>query len=229
MKEIIKISNASVIFNNQTVNQVVALDDFSLEIKEKDVFIINGYNGSGKSTLLNLINGNIKVSKGKIQYSSSVFKHKNKLKLITTIYQNPIKGLCIGLTVYENLLFSYLKNKFIKLRFIYTNSLRRKIIQILSDLKLEVLVEKIDEKIENLSGGQQQLVSMAKIAIEQPKLLLLDEPTSALDKNNSQIVDTFIVDYINKTKTTTLWVTHKEIPSVNNNFKNIFLEQGKIK
>ena len=228
---IIELNKISVIFNKDTANEVTALKNLTLNIEQGDVIIIEGGNGSGKSTLLNLIKKNVIAAKGNIKiHGIDISKLSNYRisKKTSTIFQNPSDGLCLNLTVYENLIFGLFKNTNLKLKWTNSKSYRKKIIDHLETLNIRVLIEKIDERLANLSGGQRQLVSIAKVSLELPELLLLDEPVSALDSVNSLQVENLILETLEKNKTTALWVTHKKIDSEKTNFKYIKLLKGEI-
>lgn len=225
-KTLINIERTSVVFNKGTINEVYALKNFSLKVDYGDIIIIKGSNGSGKSTLLNLIKKKVDFVDGEIHIKDKNIREYtdfNISKFTSTIYQNSTDGLCPNLTVYENLFMSFLKTNKVRLKKVNGKKIRLVIIEQINKLDIPVIIEKLDEKIMNLSGGQQQLVSLVKASFEKPELLLLDEPTSSLDISNAELVEKLIFNLIKQSSITTLWVTHKDISMNINSIKNVNL------
>jgi peptide/nickel transport system ATP-binding protein len=129
-------------------------DDFSLTLKKGEIKSILGQSGSGKSTLFELICGNLKPKKGKIETQN-----------ISIVYQDPYSSFHPSYSIIEQ---------------IKDLSFDLKGIDSLVD-KLTLQKELLDKKPHQLSGGQLQRCSILRALLAKPDLLLIDEPTSALD------------------------------------------------
>lgn len=176
-----------------------ALKNISFEAKEGEMVAILGPSGSGKSTLLNILGGLDRASKGEVIFNNqkiSEFSDKELAKYrrenIGFVFQ--FYNLIPNLTAYENVEVSAELNKE-----------SHNINEILNAVGLS---DKKNKFPQELSGGEQQRVSIARAIIKNPKLLLCDEPTGALDYVTSKEV-LELLDKINKEYGTTIFiVTH---------------------
>lgn len=176
-----------------------ALDNLSLDIEEGEIVVILGPSGSGKTTLLNVISGLDKITKGHILYEGKdITKYKDfqmtrfRKKNLGFIFQT--YNLLEHLNVYENILVG--------------SSLGRKkadIDNIISTIGLSVHKRKY---MYQLSGGEQQRVSIGRALAKMPKVMFCDEPTGALDERTGKKVLKTLVDINDKLKTTLVIVTH---------------------
>jgi putative ABC transport system ATP-binding protein len=193
-------------WHNSGNNRVFLLKDINLSVAEGDFISIMGPSGSGKSTLLNLIGMLDEASEGSYQFlGQDVFKIKEKQR--SELYKQNIGfvfqayHLIDELTVYENietpLLYQNIKN-----------SERQAIVADVLD-KFNIVGKK-DLFPAQLSGGQQQLVGIARALVAKPKLLLADEPTGNLNsKQGEEIMELF--KKINEEEgVTIIQVTHSE-------------------
>ena len=166
-----------------------AVDDFSCEVKKREIIGLIGPNGAGKTTAVNLLTGFLQPDSGEIVFDgknitgippykisrSGISRTFQDLRLITqmTLLENLL--LCIDNRFGERIGNIFFRNKKIK-QIEESNS--KSAIEL---LEFAGLREKADEKAGNLSYGQQKLLSLACCLASNPKLILLDEPTSALD------------------------------------------------
>jgi len=190
---------------NTGSNRTFLLKDINLDILEGEFVSIMGPSGSGKSTLLNIIGMLDEANEGEYNFlQQPVFKLKEKNR--SALYKQYIGfvfqayHLIDELTVYEN----------IETPLIYQNikSAERKAM-VADILDRFNIVGKKDLFPAQLSGGQQQLVGIARALIAKPKLLLADEPTGNLNsKQGEEIMDLFKT--LNEEGVTIIQVTHSE-------------------
>jgi lipoprotein-releasing system ATP-binding protein len=203
---------------------VEVLKGVDLEIQRGEIVVIMGPSGVGKSTLLHLIGGLDKPTSGKIIINNTnIFKlENNKLahfrnSSIGFVFQ--FHHLLPEFTALENLMIPGMIGKS------EIEELKSKSITLLEKVGL---LDRIDHKPSQLSGGEQQRVAVARALVNQPQLILADEPTGNLDKRNSESLYNLILE-LNKTLNQTfIIVTHNEMMTRNAN-KVIELEDGKIK
>ena len=214
-------------------NGVTALADINLEITKGEFVFIIGPTGCGKSTLMKLLYREEKPTKGNVIVGGinveklrnrKVYKLRKKLGIIFQNYR-----LLPKQTVYENVAFP-LSSDGIK-----DSEIRPKVIKA---LELVGLKEKIKSFPDELSGGEQQRVCIARAIVNAPKLLLCDEPTGNLDpKVSKEIMD--VIESINKKLgTTIIMVTHdaqivnrmkKRVISIRNGVVTNDIMKGKYK
>jgi putative ABC transport system ATP-binding protein len=186
-------------------NRTFILKDINLIVKEGEFISIMGPSGSGKSTLLNIIGMLDEADEGEYQFlHESVFKLKEKQR--AQLYKQYIGfvfqqyHLIDELTVYEN----------IETPLIYQDIKASERKALVGDMLDRFnIVGKKDLFPTQLSGGQQQLVGIARALIAKPKLILADEPTGNLNtKQGEEIMQLFT--QLNKEGVTIIQVTHSE-------------------
>ena len=195
-----------------------AADNLNCTIDEGELVVILGPSGSGKSTLLNLLGGLDSVTSGDIIIDGENITSFSDKKLtrfrsekIGFIFQ--FYNLIPNLTACENVeILNDTVDKPIDGR------------QILNQVMLNNHADKFPSE---LSGGEQQRVSIARAIAKKPKMLLCDEPTGALDSNTGKTIIELLVDLCEKENTTVIIVTHNsEFAKVAN--KVIHVKNGKI-
>lgn len=184
-------------------NGVTAIADLTLNIDKGEFVFVIGASGSGKSTLIKMLYREEKPTKGIVQLGGinvgklrnrTVYKLRRKLGIVFQDFK-----LLPKLTVYENVAFALecigMKN----------SEIRPKVLKALEHVGLK---DKIRSFPNELSGGEQQRVCIARAIVNDPKLLICDEPTGNLDANTSkEIMD--VLDTINKNLgTTIIMATH---------------------
>ena len=167
MDNLLKIENLSCNYN-----QIIALQNVSLEINKGEIVSLIGANGAGKTTLLRTISALEKPKSGNILFNEqNITKLPSEKRVEMGIAQVPEgRGLFNILSVEQNLLLGAYTRKDDKIKedleYIYN--------------KFPILREKKDEYAGTLSGGQQQMVAVGRALMSKPKLLLLDEPSMGL-------------------------------------------------
>ena len=198
----IKIINLNKIYTTEEV-ETTALDNVSLEIKEKEFVAIMGPSGCGKSTLLNIFGLLDNPSGGEyhfIDHEVSKYTERQRANLrkanIGFVFQS--FNLIDELTVYEN----------VELPLLYlgvSSSDREKMVTAVLE-RMQIMHRK-DHFPQQLSGGQQQRVAVSRAVVAKPKLILADEPTGNLDSANGEEVMN-ILTQLNEEGTTIIMVTH---------------------
>lgn len=229
-KNYLIIRNLTKIYKSDVTDGIIALDDISFSINKGDFVSIVGSNAAGKSTLFNLIMGNIYPSCGDIildgQSICSLPEYK-RAKIISCVKQNPNESVINSMTIAENMALIMLKKCNTGLRKGVKNEWRYNFISLLKSFNIG-LEKKLDEKINNLSGGQKQTISLLMATLTEPKLLLLDEHTAALDPKVSHSVLEITNDIVNKNEVTTLMITHNIYQALKYGNRLIIFDQGKI-
>lgn len=172
---------------NKTYNNLTALHDVSLDIKQGEFIALVGMSGGGKSTLLRLIAGLEQPTNGSVQINSNDTK-----SLIRVMFQED--RLLPWMSVLDNLSFGS-KDK-------NTKAHAKEL------LDLVELGDYADHFPNQLSGGQKQRVALARALMSHPKILLLDEPLGALDALTRRKMQDLILNICQKQNLTTILVTH---------------------
>lgn len=202
-------------------NGVTAIADLSVQIDKGEFVFITGSSGCGKSTFIKMLYREEKPTKGQVMvgginvaklFNSQVYRLRRKLGIVFQDFK-----LLPKLTVYENVSFG-LENLGMRKKDIKT-----KVIKALDRVGLK---DKIRCFPNELSGGEQQRVCIARAIVNEPKLLICDEPTGNLDPKISKEIVKVIQNINEEMGTTVIMVTHdKEI--VNSMKKRVLtLENG---
>lgn len=194
----IRLHNVTKVYDND----VVAVREVGLEVAKGEFVFLVGPSGSGKSTLLRLMMREEKPDTGEVwvagKHASSLpsWKVPHLRRSIGTVFQD--FKLLPNKTVYENVSFA------LEVTGRSRHVIRNQVPQV---LKLVGLSNKADRQPRQLSGGEQQRVSIARAFVNRPLILLADEPTGNLDPATSVGIMR-ILDRINRTGTTVVMATH---------------------
>lgn len=194
----------------------VILEDITLEIYMGHIYTIIGPSGAGKSTLIKLINRLIDPTEGKILIDGNDIMNYDIIQLrrrIGMVFQQPY--LFEG-TVEDNIKYGpMLKGK--------------KDIDVEYYLKIVGLDKSYSKKkVDDLSGGEAQRISIARTLANEPEVLLLDEPTSALDPTSTQVIEELVMDLKNKLNLTFIWITHNMEQAKRVGDYTIFINKGRL-
>lgn len=226
----LEIKNVTKIFNAGTVNEKVALDNFSLTLEDGDFVTVIGGNGAGKSTMMNAIAGVWPVDAGQILIDgvdvTKLSEHK-RAAFLGRVFQDPMTGTAATMGIEENLALAKRRGRGRFLRSGITRKEREEYKELLKILGLG-LEDRMTTKVGLLSGGQRQALTLLMATLQKPKLLLLDEHTAALDpKTAAKVLDT--TEYIvNKDRLTTLMITHNMKDAITHGNRLIMLMDGKV-
>ncbi|MEI2706795.1 MAG: cell division ATP-binding protein FtsE [Ilumatobacteraceae bacterium] len=183
---------------------VTALRDASFEINKAEFVFLVGPSGSGKSTLLRLMNRQERPEKGGVWVAGRniVEMPNNKVPELRRKLGNVFQDykLLLNKTVFENVAFA------LEVIGKPKQVIRQQVPQVLELVQLE---DKGDRFPHQLSGGEQQRVSIARAFVNRPLILLADEPTGNLDPGTGEGIMR-LLDRINKTGTTVVMATHDQ-------------------
>ncbi|MCB2340481.1 ABC transporter ATP-binding protein [Clostridium estertheticum] len=178
-----------------------ALKNVSVNFARGTFTTIVGPSGSGKSTLLNIISGLLTPTAGAVIFKGIDITKYNSEKLafyrrhnVSHIFQE--YNLLDDLTVNENILLG-----------MDDKSQRKYLDDLMKDLGISEFQDKFPSQ---LSGGEQQRVSIARAMIKNPELIFCDEATGALDEENSKKVVSLLCEIQKKYKTTVIFITHNQ-------------------
>lgn len=226
----ITITNLNKVFNPGSINQVNALTDINLDIKDHEFITIIGTNGSGKSTLLNMIAGTIFPDNGKIEIAGAdvtTKKEYQRAKYISRVFQNPFSGTAPDMTIAENLLMSYFRGQRRYPKIGLNNDLMKVFREKVEFLEMQ-LENRLDNIIGTLSGGQRQAITLLMATIREPQVLLLDEHTAALDPKTAAQVINLTKKFIDHGKLTTIMITHSMQQALELGTRTIMMYKGRI-
>ncbi|NTG03638.1 ABC transporter ATP-binding protein [Agrobacterium rhizogenes] len=224
------IKSARKVFYKGLPDEKVALDGLTLSLKSGEFGVVIGSNGAGKSSMLNAISGALSLDSGQIIINGDDVTgspvHKRAARL-ARVFQDPMKGTAASMTVAENMLLAELRGKKRALRPGLNASRLAIYRERLSVLGLG-LENRLDTKVELLSGGQRQSLSLIMAVGGSPDVLLLDEHTAALDPRTADIVMQATVRTVEALKLTTLMVTHNMQHAVDFGDSIVMLDAGRV-
>lgn len=215
----IEFKNVSKVYENGSI----ALDDVSLFIDKGEFVVVVGHSGAGKSTLFKLLTHEVVPDSGSVLVNDVDVTRIKKSKIpmlrrkLGVVFQD--FRLLPNKTVFENIAFALevIEEK--------PSVIKEKVEHVLELVGLE---DKANDLPEDLSGGEQQRVAVARAIVNCPLVLIADEPTGNLDPNTSKdIVDLF--KHINNFGTTVVMVTHNMDLVTYLNKRVIQLEGGRVK
>ena len=197
---------------------VVAVNDFNLEIEDKEFIIFVGPSGCGKSTTLRMIAGLEDISKGELHIGDVLANDISpKDRDIAMVFQN--YALYPHMTVFDNMAFG------LKLRKTPPEEIRRRVEEAARSLDIAHLLER---KPKALSGGQRQRVALGRAIVRDPKVFLLDEPLSNLDAKLRTAMRTEISKLHKRLGTTFIYVTHDQTEAMTMADRIVVMKDGFI-
>ncbi|PID72993.1 MAG: polyamine ABC transporter ATP-binding protein [Desulfobacterales bacterium] len=185
---------------SNTYEDQVVLDQVSFSLEKGEIFCLLGQSGSGKTTLLRLIAGLEKASSGKILFNAkdltTIPPHKRQFGMMFQDY-----ALFPHKRVSENIAFG------LEMQNLQPDRIRMRIEEM---LKMVALTHLSNRKINELSGGEQQRVALARSLAPHPKLLLLDEPLGSLDRKLRDRLGLELRSILKQVGVTAIFVTHDQ-------------------
>ena len=197
---------------------VVAVQEFSLDIKDKEFIVLVGPSGCGKSTTLRMVAGLEEISGGELYIDGKLVNDvAPKDRDIAMVFQN--YALYPHMTVYENMAFS------LKLRHTPKAEIDKKVREAAEILDITQYLER---KPKALSGGQRQRVAIGRAIVRAPKVMLMDEPLSNLDAKLRNEMRAEIIKLRQRIDTTFMYVTHDQTEAMTLGDRIVIMKDGYI-
>ena len=201
-----------------TAEGVVAVQEFNLEIADKEFIVLVGPSGCGKSTTLRMIAGLELISDGELYIGDQLMNDvAPKDRNIAMVFQN--YALYPHMTVYENMAFS------LKLKKAGKEEIDRKVREAADILDISQF---LDRKPKALSGGQRQRVAIGRAIVRAPQVMLMDEPLSNLDAKLRNQMRAEIIKLRERIDTTFIYVTHDQTEAMTLGDRIVIMRDGFI-
>ena len=197
---------------------VVAVQEFSLDIADKEFIVLVGPSGCGKSTTLRMVAGLEEISEGELYIDGKLMNDvEPKDRDIAMVFQS--YALYPHMTVYENMAFP------LTLRKVPKDEIDRRVKEAAEILDI---TQYLDRKPKALSGGQRQRVAIGRAIVREPKVLLMDEPLSNLDAKLRNQMRAEIIKLRQKIDTTFMYVTHDQTEAMTLGDRIVIMKDGFI-
>ncbi len=218
------------VFDKNTVNEKVALDNVSLTLNDGDFVTMVGSNGAGKSTLLNAIAGMFPLDNGRIILNGNEITHLSehqRAAVIGRVFQDPLTGTAAHRPVEENLVMAWKRGQRRRLRRAIRFQERSFFQEQLARLGLG-LEDRLTTKVGLLSGGQRQALTLLMATLRKPQLLLLDEHIASLDPRTAEIVMDLTCRIVEEQQLTAIMVTHNLEQALSAGNRTVMMHEGRI-
>ena len=197
---------------------VVAVQEFNLEIADKEFIVLVGPSGCGKSTTLRMIAGLEEISGGELYIGDRLVNDvAPKDRDIAMVFQN--YALYPHMTVYENMAFA------LKLRHAPKDEIDKKVKEAAEILDI---TQYLGRKPKALSGGQRQRVAIGRAIVRDPQVMLMDEPLSNLDAKLRNQMRAEIIKLRERINTTFIYVTHDQTEAMTLGDRIVIMKDGFI-
>ncbi len=201
-----------------TEQGVVAVQEFNLEIADKEFIVLVGPSGCGKSTTLRMVAGLEEITEGELYIDGKLMNDvAPKDRDIAMVFQN--YALYPHMTVYENMAFS------LKLRKERKDVIDQKVREAAEILDI---TQYLDRKPKALSGGQRQRVAIGRAIVRDPAVFLMDEPLSNLDAKLRNQMRAEIIKLRERINTTFIYVTHDQTEAMTLGDRIVIMRDGYI-
>ena len=201
-----------------TAEGVVAVQEFSLDIADKEFIVLVGPSGCGKSTTLRMVAGLEEISGGELYIGDRLVNDvAPKDRDIAMVFQN--YALYPHMTVYDNIAFA------LKLRHTPKDEIDRRVKEAAEILDI---TQYLGRKPKAMSGGQRQRVAIGRAIVREPQVLLMDEPLSNLDAKLRNQMRAEIIKLREKIQTTFIYVTHDQTEAMTLGDRIVIMKDGFI-
>ncbi len=201
-----------------TKEGVVAVQEFNLDIKDKEFIVLVGPSGCGKSTTLRMVAGLEEITSGELlidgEYMNDVAPKDRDIAMVFQSY-----ALYPHMTVYDNMAYS------LKIKHTPKDEIDRKVKEAAEILDI---TQYLKRKPKALSGGQRQRVAIGRAIVRNPKVLLMDEPLSNLDAKLRNQMRAEIIKLRQRINTTFVYVTHDQTEAMTLGDRIVVMKDGFI-
>lgn len=226
----ISVSDIKVTFGKGTPLQKQALNGVSLTIDEGQFVTVIGSNGAGKSTLLGVLAGDVIATEGQVKIGTADVTRQGtaaRAGRVARVFQDPLTGSCGALSIEENLALAARRGERRGLSSALGPQRRSVFRERIAELNLG-LENRMRDRMDLLSGGQRQAVSLVMATLAGSDVLLLDEHTAALDPGMAEFIMTLTQKIVSERKLTTLMVTHSMRQALDYGHRTVMLHGGEI-
>ncbi|OJT97122.1 MAG: ABC transporter ATP-binding protein [Rhizobium sp. 63-7] len=226
----IALKDIKVVFGKGTPLQKQALNGVSLTIEQGSFVTVIGSNGAGKSTLLGVLAGDVLASEGQVLIGSTDVTKvatAGRAGLVARVFQDPLTGSCGALSIEENLALAARRGEKRGLSAALGTKRREHFRERIAELNLG-LENRMRDRMDLLSGGQRQAVSLVMATLAGSEVLLLDEHTAALDPGMAEFIMKLTQKIVSERKLTTLMVTHSMRQALDFGHRTVMLHGGEI-
>ena len=195
-----------------------AVNDFSIDIADREFIVFVGPSGCGKSTTLRMVAGLETITAGDLFIGDTLVNDMEpKDRDIAMVFQS--YALYPHMTVYENMAFGLRNRKMPE------EEIKQRVLKAAKMLDIE---EYLDRKPKAMSGGQRQRVALGRALVRDPKVFLLDEPLSNLDAKLRAQMRTEITELHKNLKTTFIYVTHDQVEAMTMGTRIVVMKLGYV-
>lgn len=226
----IALENIEVVFGRGTPLEKKALNGVNLTIEQGSFVTVIGSNGAGKSTLLGILAGDVLATSGRVRIGETDVTRtttSRRAGLVARVFQDPLTGSCGALTIEENLALAERRGKLRGLAPALGGGRREFFRERIAELNLG-LENRLGDRMDLLSGGQRQAVSLVMATLSGSQVLLLDEHTAALDPGMAEFIMELTQKIVVGRKLTTLMVTHSMRQALDFGDRTVMLHGGEI-
>ena len=205
---------------HKTFGKVKALDGVSLDVKDKEFFVLFGPAGAGKTTILNCIAGIAMPEEGVVKFDGEIINLVETAKRnVAMVFEN--YALYPQMTVYDNMA-SPLRSDLYRQN---EDVIKERVYAAAKMMKMENLLERLPSQ---LSNGQKQRVAMGRALVRTPNVFLMDEPLAHLDAKLRNAMRTELKEMQANFGTTSIYVTHDFMEAMSLGDRIAIVNQGKI-
>ncbi len=199
-------------------NRVVAVNNISLDVQDKEFVVLVGPSGCGKTTSLRMVAGLEEVTQGEIFIGNQLVNDlPARNRDIAMVFQN--YALYPHMTVYQNLAFG------LQLRHYPKKEIERRVQEAAEILGITQLLFR---RPKELSGGERQRVALGRAIVRKPKVFLFDEPLSNLDAKLRVQMRTELIKLHNRLQSTMIYVTHDQVEALTLGERVVVMKDGLI-
>jgi putative ABC transport system ATP-binding protein len=235
----ITLKDIGMTFAEGTPDENKALKNINLDICQGDFITVIGSNGAGKSTLYNVIAGTHTPTTGHIYLDNpkatvtkllhrDITKDKEykRARYIGRIFQNPLLGTAGKMTLEDNMMICN-KKGYKGLKISLNNHMRDYFRSQLEVLNMG-LEDRLNDNVDQFSGGQRQALTLLMAVMSKPDLLLLDEHTAALDPENAELIMHLTRKFAKDFNLTVMMITHNMQHALDYGTRLLMMDSGEI-